>query len=173
MDAAVQSDMSQYIETFKCNLISHFRSNKEIITFIENYPNYTFPKNDTPIKKKRIKNKIPLCEKCIAKRANTEQCSRRKKENSDYCGTHIKGCPHGIISILIENDDNTSNIVKKQIEVWLEDINGIMYWIDDTCHIYNPKDILDNIENPRVIANYEKITLSNELESYKIIGEIH
>jgi hypothetical protein len=173
MDTGVQSDVFQYIEKLKSDLITNFRDNKEIITFIENYPNYIFTKNEISVKKKRIKNPIPLCEKCIAKRANGEQCSRRKKGNSDFCGTHIKGCPHGVIASTEDSIADNSNIIKKQIEVWLEDINGIMYWINDTGQVYNTKDILDNIENPRVIAHYEKITLPNGYENYKLIGEIH
>ena len=45
-----------------------------------------------------IKNKkVPSSEKCNAKRANGTQCTRRKKQDSCYCGTHIKGTPHGTI----------------------------------------------------------------------------
>ena len=51
------------------------------------------------IKRKRIKNIVPNYERCIAKRANGEQCTRRNKNGEQFCGTHIKGTPHGIIDI--------------------------------------------------------------------------
>ena len=44
-----------------------------------------------------------------------------------------------------------------------------MYWINDTGKVYHPDDIRNNVENPRVIAHYEK----NEDDEYKITGEIH
>tara|TARA_B100000282_G_C31733669_1_gene492294 strand:+ start:1800 stop:2057 length:258 start_codon:yes stop_codon:yes gene_type:complete len=41
--------------------------------------------------------KVPSSEKCQAKRSNGIQCTRRKKQDSCYCGTHIKGTPHGTV----------------------------------------------------------------------------
>ena len=41
--------------------------------------------------------KVPSSERCMAKRANGEQCTRRKKQDSCYCGTHTKGTPHGTV----------------------------------------------------------------------------
>ena len=41
---------------------------------------------------------IPPNERCCGIRANGQQCTRRKKEGQDkYCGTHIKGTPHGTL----------------------------------------------------------------------------
>ena len=90
--------------------------------------------------------------------ANGDQCSRRKKKGSEFCGTHNKACPHGIITPPQADGQNEGeNVVKKEIEVWLEDINGIMYWINDVDTVYHPDDIRANIENPRIIAHYEKV----------------
>ena len=41
-----------------------------------------------------------------------------------------------------------------------EDINGIMYWINDT-EVYHPDDIRNNVENPRVIAHYKRTKRMN------------
>ena len=49
-------------------------------------------------KRKRVKNVVPQFERCGAKRANGEQCTRRKKDDSCFCGTHVKGTPHGEVS---------------------------------------------------------------------------
>ena len=78
------------------------------------------------MKRKRVKNIVPYCDRCKARRANTEQCSRRKKEDEEFCGTHIKGIPHG----RIENNDEDSGPKKKKIQVWVEEIKGITYYID-------------------------------------------
>ena len=138
---------------------------------------YSFPQlsQEDYTKRRRVKNVIPFHEKCIAKAANGEQCSRRKKQGCDFCGTHSKACPHGVITMPAKNSETNENgeeVVKKQIEVWLEDINGIMYWINDSGTVYHPDDINKNIENPRVIAHYEK-TEVNGSDVYKITEEIH
>ena len=42
------------------------------------------------------KKRVPSSERCCGLSANGQQCTRRKKEGQDkYCGTHIKGTPHG------------------------------------------------------------------------------
>ena len=48
--------------------------------------------------KKRQKNIIKSGELCCGLRANGQRCTRRKKDgNEKFCGTHIKGTPHGTI----------------------------------------------------------------------------
>ena len=46
----------------------------------------------------RVWKIIPPNERCCGIKANGQQCTRRKKEGQDkYCGTHIKGTPHGTL----------------------------------------------------------------------------
>lgn len=119
-------------------------------------------------KRKRIKNIVPQNDLCIAKRANGEQCTRRRKTEEEkegdepiqFCGTHIKGTPHGIISV----DINTLPKLNTKIEVWVKDIKGINYYIDDNNNVYNPEDILENKVNPSIIAKWKK----NEENVYSI-----
>jgi hypothetical protein len=101
-------------------------------------------------KRKRVKNTVPVFERCCAKRANGEQCTRRKKEQFNYCGTHSKGTPHGIIS-----DTEPVNTTTK-LEVSAIDIKGIVYYLDQTGNVYDTEDIITNKKNPRIIAKYEK-----------------
>lgn len=100
-------------------------------------------------KRKRIKNTVSLCERCCACRASKEQCTRRKKEGSDFCGTHIKGVPHGVIEDKVE-----ASQLNKKGSVWAQDIKGIMYYIDDANNVYKTEDIMKNVVNPAVIAKY-------------------
>ena len=69
---------------------------------------------------------VPVYERCCAKRANGQQCTRRKKDDSQYCGTHSKGTPHGIMN----EHDTVSSVTK--IEVSAIDIKGIIWfnWIN-------------------------------------------
>ena len=99
-------------------------------------------------KRKRNKHQIPLNERCLAKKSGGEQCTRRKKDGSNFCGTHIKGTPHG------QTTDVSSNL--KKVNVYAEDIDGIIYYIDDEGNVYNSEDVFKKIDNPRVIQKYTK-----------------
>ena len=107
--------------------------------------------NEDFAKRKRVKNIVPTYERCSAKRANGEQCTRRKKDDTNaYCGTHCKGRPHGVIN------ESTTVATSRKIQVSAIDIKGIVYYLDDNGNVYDTEDILSNIKNPRVIAQYEK-----------------
>jgi len=123
----------------------------ELLEYIYDYGKLTFTKDDL-IKRKRVKNLIPVVNRCIAKRANNEQCTRRKKKDCDYCGTHFKGTPHGSI-----NSNNINNdTVNKKIEVIAEEIRGIFYYIDKFNNVYKTEDILLGKDNPEIIAKCVK-----------------
>jgi hypothetical protein len=119
--------------------------------YIYDYDRLTFGKEDF-MKRKRVKNVVPFFDRCCAKRANDEQCTRRKKEGSEYCGTHMKGSPHGIMDLQSENKPNF-----QKIEVWAQDIQGIIYYIDKIGNVYQAEDIVVNKTNPKIIAKYLKI----------------
>tara|TARA_Y100000591_G_scaffold332012_1_gene367831 strand:- start:1077 stop:1667 length:591 start_codon:yes stop_codon:yes gene_type:complete len=110
-------------------------------------------------KRKRVKNVVPLHDRCIACRANGEQCTRRRKGNSQFCGTHIKGTPHGVISK--EKQDSEPKEMIKKVSVWAQDIKGIIYYIDDNSNVYETSAILQGNDNPKIIAKYQK-SLDNE-----------
>jgi hypothetical protein len=113
-------------------------------------------------KRKRIKNSVPQFELCIAKRANGEQCTRRRKideeakeENIQFCGTHVKGTPHGVVTA---EQDNPAVKPNKKVEVWVKDIKGINYYIDAQHNVYKPEDIISNKVHPAIIAKWVKVT---------------
>ena len=59
---------------------------------------YNLLKGKKGTKVKRIKSVIPQYERCCANRANGEQCTRRRQLGINFCGTHQKGTPHGVVS---------------------------------------------------------------------------
>ena len=120
----------------------------EFLQFMYDFPGLEFNKDDFQ-KRKRIKNIVPHYERCIAKRANGEQCTRRKKDDNCYCGTHIKGTPHGIL----DNETVVPNNITK-IEVWVQEIMGINYYIDSNNNVYKAEDIIANKNNPTVLAKW-------------------
>ena len=164
-----------FMDDFKSSLCDKLQSGESYISIVDYINAYQPPviTEEDVMKKKRVKNVIPFHDKCLAKRANGEQCSRRKKKDSDFCGTHNKACPHGRISIeniSLDNCNEVNGIAKKEIEVWMVDFNGIMCWIN--CkgpEVYHPDDINNNIENPRVISHYEKIDHDDGSSVYKIV----
>jgi hypothetical protein len=122
----------------------------EFLQFVFDNPSLIFEKDDFQ-KRKRIKNIVPSDNLCIAKRANGEQCTRSKKtENGDFCGTHIKGTPHGAINNKL---DESGKHVEK-IEIWVQEIKGINYYIDNMNNVYKPEDIISNKQKPAIIAKW-------------------
>jgi len=122
----------------------------EFLQFIFDNPSLVFEKEDFQ-KRKRIKNVVASDNLCIAKRANGEQCTRSKKhESGQFCGTHIKGTPHGEINTA--EDEKTKSTTK--IEIWVQEIKGINYYIDSMNNVYKPEDIISNKQNPSIIAKW-------------------
>ena len=142
---------SQAFETIHTQLLNRLQK-------CYDYKNVGLTKEDFK-KIKRIKNVVSLCERCCACRANSEQCTRRKREGSEFCGTHIKGTPHGIIK-----DNGEVPIIGKKNSVWAQDIKGIMYHIDDSGNVYKAEDVMKNVSNPDIIANYSTKTVNGEIE---------
>ena len=128
---------------------------RELLQFVYDYPVLEITKIDLQ-KRKRVKNSVPFCERCCALRANNEQCTRRKKSGEKFCGTHIKGTPHGEITAGEQVVDTTM-----KIEVWAQDIKGIIYYIDKTGNVYDPQHVHQNLKNPNIISKWEKDSQGN------------
>jgi len=158
MEKRLNKKLENYIITLKDNIkekseqlgLSKNDQVNQLIQYIYDYERLNFGKDDL-MKRKRVKNIVPFFDRCCAKRANDEQCTRRKKEGCEYCGTHLKGSPHGVIESETENKTNI-----KKIEVWAQDIQGIIYYIDKTGNVYQAEDIIVNKINPKIIAKYVK-----------------
>ena len=161
MEKRLSVRCDDYLKDFKYNIKNFIDSSDmdiseenyhNLIQFIFDYNNIVITKADFT-KRKRVKNIVPFHERCCALRANAQQCTRRKKISEKFCGTHIKGIPHGEIT----NDNKSAKIIKKR-EIWAQDIGGIIYYIDCENNVYDHHDIINNTMNPKVIAKYEKIT---------------
>jgi len=159
MEKRVNMKVCTYVEDFKDKIKSWVEDSDDIefdikskfLKFIYDFDNINLSKEDFT-KRKRVKSIIPQYLRCSAKRANGEQCSRKKREESSFCGTHDKNRPHGEYDI-----ENTNDTSYKKVEVKLQEINGILYYIDNTNNIYSTEDIISNKLNPHVIAKYNVV----------------
>jgi hypothetical protein len=121
-----------------------------LLQFIYDYENLQFTKEDFQ-KRKRVKNNVPLCDRCMALKAGGKRCTRRHKGQNLFCGTHLKGSPHGVVN----NQEKTKKEFEA-IQICAEEIKGIVCHLDAMGNIYDPQDIHQNIKNPKVIAQYTK-----------------
>lgn len=168
METRLNKKLESFLQQFKedtCIKINELDFNDkskahDLMTYIYEYKLIHFVSADIN-KRKREKNTIPKYNRCSAKRANDEQCTRRKKDDCEFCGTHAKGLPHGIINF---NDEETEQKSKshKKIEVFTVDIKGIIYYIDENNNVYDTEDIVENIINPRIIAKCELSDIAKE-----------
>ena len=157
MERRINKKFDNYVTTFKDDIRDKVtelgiqnEDTDKLLQFIYDYEKLVLLKEDF-MKRKRVKNSVPYCDRCFAKRASGEQCTRRKKEGDEYCGTHMKGTPHGIIDI---NEENKAT--SQKVELWAQDIQGIIYYIDKNMNVYQAEDIVSNNSNPKVIAKYVK-----------------
>ena len=127
---------------------------KQLTTFVYEYEKLKLTKEDF-MKRKRVKNTVPIQER-LAKRANGEQCTRKKKEGCDYCGTHTKGVPCSIMDDVNENGDSKLKSNQQSVNIWVQNIKGIEYFIDGSQNVYKHEDVINNSTNPRIIAKYSK-----------------
>jgi hypothetical protein len=121
----------------------------DLLEYVFEYQRLTFSKDDFA-KRKRIQNTIPVENRCNAMKSSNERCTRRRKDDSEFCGTHTKNTPHGEFTT-----SECTPCAKKIVEVIAKEINGIVYYVDESNNIYRTEDILNEKENPQIIAKMQ------------------
>ena len=157
MEKRLNSQLEEYIIGFKDSIkkkmteleFSEKSKVNDVLEYIYEFQRLTFSKEDFA-KRKRIQNTIPIENRCNAMKSSNDRCTRRRKGGSDFCGTHSKNTPHGEF-----NNNECLPCAKKRVEVIARDINGIVYYVDEHNHIYRSEDILNDKENPTIIAKMQ------------------
>ena len=152
---AINNHRADYIKKHATNFATNEGAvvnayHADLMAMVMGYEKFKLCSDDL-VKRKRVKNVVPLFDRCVAKRANGEQCTRRKKEGEGYCGTHTKGRPHGSVN---ETSENVAT--NKKVEVWIQEIKGIIYYVDADNNVYDPEEILLNKINPKVIMKFSQ-----------------
>jgi 3D (Asp-Asp-Asp) domain-containing protein len=101
---------------------------------------------------------------CIAKKINGKQCAKKNNNKSEFCGTHIKSAPYGCISNSIEEKNN--DLITETLEVKTVIEKGIVYFVDKYNNVYYTEDIMQGINNPRIIV---KEKLEEDLYDISIV----
>jgi hypothetical protein len=159
MEKRINKKFEVYITTFKDEIRNKITSlpfdeaskpsMNELLEFVYDYERFSLCKEDLS-KRSRIKNAIPANNRCNAKRASGEQCTRRRKSDCEFCGTHTKGTPHGLVTC-----EGVSQIPLQKVETYAKEICGIVYYIDKFGNVYKTEDILEGRQNPAVVARYK------------------
>ena len=181
MEKRITRKVEDYLSSFKQDIkklmvdyhLHESENGKLLLQSILDKPNLSFTPEDF-IKRQRAKNTVNILERCSAKRANGELCSRKKKKNSIFCGTHCKGTPYGSI----DNPDNLPTTTQdnslpptnptppqQKINIFTIEVEGIIYYIDDNNNAYSMEDILLNKNNPQIIG-----TIHNDKGTTHIIS---
>ncbi len=152
MNSKIQAHLAKFKSDVRSKIIDlgfggHSQTN-ELIEYITEYERLVLEKDDF-VKRKRVQNEIPISNRCNAKRASGEQCTRRRRNDCDFCGTHYKGTPHGLVCDAAGNDEERHS---HKHEVVATDIMGIVYYIDKYNNVYRTEDILQGVNNPKIIA---------------------
>lgn len=156
MEKRLNVKLEEYITTFKNGIrdklvelnMGDVKKTAQLMEYIYDYNRLTLERDDF-VKRKRVKNSIPEVNRCVAKRASGEQCTRRRKDDCEFCGTHSKGTPHGLV-----NDTDSNILPNQQMEVFAQEIRGIVYYLDKFGNVYKTEDVMSSTENPRIIAKY-------------------
>ena len=89
---------------------------------------------------------------CMARKQDGTQCTRRKKQDCDYCGKHVTNRRYGRIDDC--NSQEKSNCIQTRLEI----INGTNYLVDNLGMVFTY-----NTNKPEVIGykeNGELITVN-------------
>jgi virulence-associated protein VapD len=162
MEKRINTRIQQYISKFKDDIRAKlvelgFENTKPVNDLLEHiyeYDRLVLEKDDF-VKRKRVQNAIPSSNRCNAKRANGIQCTRRRKTDCEFCGTHFKGTPHGMIGECATDITAADNTTQK-MEVIATEIKGIVYYVDKYDNVYKTEDILQGVHNPAIIAKCVK-----------------
>jgi hypothetical protein len=165
MEKRITRKVEDYLSSFKQDIkrlmmeynLHDSDNGRLLLQSILDKPNLTFTPEDF-IKRQRAKNTVNILERCSAKRANGELCSRKKKKNSLFCGTHCKGTPYGSIDNPLTDTSSSSSssssnhTTTTKINIFTTEVQGIMYYIDDNHNAYCMEDVLLNKNNPKIIG---------------------
>lgn len=146
MENRIKKKVTSYINKFKDDIVTEMNGLRlnvdgnaekvqKLAHYITTYSRLNLLDDDFS-KRKRVKNHVPQYDRCTARRADGCQCTRRKKDGDDYCGTHLKGTPHGEIT---QNEGDK----KKKVELTIINDKGISHYVDSTGNQFSAEMVMN------------------------------
>jgi hypothetical protein len=106
----------------------------------------------------------------MAKLSNGGQCSRQRLKEGQLCGSHNKVQPYGLVSlcpIILAKHAKEQDMVSH--EVFAVEIQGLVYYIDQNGNVFRTEDVLNDVPNPTVIAQYTKTPTGYSIPSLGLV----
>ena len=118
--------------------------------------------------KKRNRRILPLDKQCMGRKLDGKQCTRGRKDNSEFCKSHLNKLPFGRIDddYLVKEPskrgrkrkNNVSNC-NKYIVTHIEEIDGNNYLVDNNNMVYS-----FDVNNPLFLG----VKSNNELKKIEV-----
>ena len=95
VETRLNARISEYFDTMKKGFedVIERVDNSNDQTMLKEFMNSIKPfsiTQDDLLKRKRVKNIVPYFDRCLGKKSNGTQCTRRRKDGSELCGTTLK-----------------------------------------------------------------------------------
>lgn len=106
----IKVNVEQNLRTILLDIADKYRLSKNEL--MQNYlsdDKIVIKEDESSKTTKRKRKKIPLYERCTARTSSGDQCSRRKKKESEFCGSHSNSRNFGIIKISATNLTDSTN----------------------------------------------------------------
>jgi hypothetical protein len=108
-------------------------------------------------KNKTKKTQLSSSEICVARKADGQRCTRKRRDKLEYCGKHSSHLKYGRA-----DDTKPTETDEKYVMTWHECIDGSDYLVDNQNVVYTY-----NLENPEIVGkkNSEgKLVLLDEMQ---------
>jgi hypothetical protein len=156
MEKRINSIAQNYLSKMKSDTVKYAQSLSAgrdekvdaILQYVCDYNRLIVTAEDLA-KRQRIKHVVPPELRCNGKRGAGNQCTRRKQEGKEYCGTHAK-VNYGVCEM--SSAITESNPQTETLEVWCEEIKGIMYYLDKKGNVYDASDVVCNKLSPKILG---------------------
>ena len=148
---------------------------QELLEYIYEYPPCPaeHPQNSSHHSqppKKRVKPPVTQENRCMAKLSNGGQCSRQRLKEGQLCGSHNKVQPYGLVSLCpttLAKHAKEQDLISH--EVFAVEIQGLVYYIDHGGNVFRTEDIMNDLPNPAIIAQYTKTPTGYSIPSLGLI----
>ena len=93
--------------------------------------------------------------RCTATRAGGQQCTRRRKENTTFCGTHVRygqttGVTNNLECLSSPKESHTSVGIARSLRAVVS-TSGVPQFVDDDSNVWCAEDVCSQHVNPRKV----------------------